>query len=64
MVDIKSSIVYKSSIKYEGIAVYMCDPGYGIVTGDAVRICMASGNWSGTPPMCNGKLRGHIHSSK
>ena len=40
-------------------AVYSCDPGFRIVSGDEVRRCVGSaegsGEWSGTAPICEGK---------
>ncbi|CAH1248696.1 CSMD1 [Branchiostoma lanceolatum] len=29
-----------------------CDPGYDLVSGDTVRTCQASGEWSGSPVLC------------
>ena len=34
-------------------AVYSCNPGFTL-EGSATRVCMASGQWSDTPPTCTG----------
>ena len=40
------------------MATYMCDPGYDLVGGDAVRTCGSDGNWSGMEPTnCQRKLQ-------
>ena len=36
-------------------ATYTCDTGYNLV-GDSNRTCQATGNWSGSPPTCQGML--------
>ena len=35
--------------------IYSCDTGYNLV-GDSPRTCQATGNWSGSPPTCQGVL--------
>ena len=34
-------------------AIYSCNTGYKLV-GDNTRTCQATGNWSGSPPTCQG----------
>ena len=36
-------------------ATYSCDAGYTLV-GDSTRTCQAIGVWSGSEPICQGKL--------
>ena len=36
-------------------ATYNCDTGYNLV-GDSTRTCVATGNWSGSEPTCQGVL--------
>ena len=41
-------------------ATYSCDPGHGLVGGDAIRTCKGNvssfeGMWSGMPPSCECK---------
>ena len=41
-------------------ATYVCDEGYGLTGGDAVRTCSGGGEsqvgeWSGSPPSCDSK---------
>lgn len=39
------------------MATYMCDAGYDLVGGDALRTCDSDGNWSGIEPSnCQRKL--------
>ena len=39
-------------------ATYSCNTGYNLV-GDSTRTCQATGNWSGSEPICRGML---LHS--
>ena len=34
-------------------ATYFCDYGYELI-GDGTVACQSSGNWSGSPPTCEG----------
>ena len=34
-------------------AIYYCDYGYDLI-GDGTVTCQSSGNWSGSPPTCEG----------
>ena len=36
-------------------ATYSCDTGYNLV-GDSTRMCQANGRWSGSEPICQGRL--------
>uniref|UniRef100_A0A1X7UL16 Sushi domain-containing protein n=1 Tax=Amphimedon queenslandica TaxID=400682 RepID=A0A1X7UL16_AMPQE len=45
-------VFYSSnSYSYNSTATYSCKNGYNLV-GNAVRTCLSSGNWSGSPPYC------------
>jgi len=35
--------------------IYTCDVGYQYSSGDLVRTCDATGNWSGAEPVCDGR---------
>ena len=39
---------------FNNTANYSCVTGYELV-GDQTRTCLASGNWSGSQPSCDGK---------
>ncbi|XP_052222534.1 CUB and sushi domain-containing protein 3-like [Dreissena polymorpha] len=44
-------------MSYSGLApgstvTFTCEPGYIMVSGDAVRTCHESGGWTGTQPKC------------
>ena len=39
---------------FRSTATYSCDVGYQL-NENASRICLASGNWSGSQPSCNSK---------
>jgi len=43
-----------TSTTFQSMAFYSCDPGFNLV-GESKRTCLASGNWSSSPPVCNGK---------
>ncbi len=56
-------IVYLNDItppyEYETTAVYQCDPGYEITSGDRERTCTDDGDspdnqWSGSAAVCSG----------
>ncbi len=36
-------------------ASYTCNTGY-MLTGDVIRVCEVTGDWSGSEPTCTGKL--------
>ena len=36
-------------------ANYSCNPGYNLV-GGSIRLCQATGSWSGSAPTCHGTL--------
>ena len=35
-------------------ADYICNNGYQLNTNSTNRVCLSSGNWSGTDPVCEG----------
>ena len=37
-------------------ATYTCDPGFMLI-GNMIRICQASGIWSGDEPVCQSQFR-------
>ena len=39
------------------IVTYTCDPGYNITSGDEIQICLESGNWSSSQPLCEGNVK-------
>ncbi len=48
-------IIYSGPANQNGyVATYICDPTYGLDSGDAIRVCDGT-NWSGTAPTCPGK---------
>ena len=44
---------------FNNTASYSCDTGYELV-GDQTRTCLASGNWSGSQPSCDGENCCHL----
>ena len=49
-----------SGTTFMNTATYTCDPGYMLVGVDS-RTCLFNGEWSITPPVCNGKGIGDIY---
>ena len=53
-----------SPFDYQTAATYSCNIGFGLTSGDSVRMCLGSsegpGEWNGTAPFCEG---GYIHCS-
>ncbi len=47
-----------SPFDYQTTATYSCNIGFGLTSGDSVRMCLGSsegpGEWSGTAPFCEG----------
>lgn len=38
------------------VIVYACKPGFAQTGGDLIHMCLPSGTFTGTPPMCRRKL--------
>ena len=45
-----------SSTIFNSTATYSCNAGYNM-TGNYVRTCLESGLWSGSEPICTGKIK-------
>lgn len=41
-------------------AVYLCDEGYNMTSGDSNTTCQTDGTWDGTLPTCSSKFI-HVH---
>ena len=48
-------IVYTNGLVFGSMALYRCDPGFMIGSGDSVRNCTADGTWSGFEATCVGE---------
>ena len=48
-------IEYTNEVVFESTALYACDPGFVIGSGDPERICRAIGTWSGIAASCVGE---------
>ena len=46
------AVSYTATV-YDSVASYSCDVGYSL-NGDDERMCLESGEWSGTAPSCSG----------
>lgn len=51
--NIADGIVIITDRTVDSLAVYNCSSGFELV-GIDVRVCMESGNWNGTEPICKG----------
>ncbi len=40
--------------QYGASVNYSCNTGFILLSGDVRRTCIANGNWSGSPPVCQG----------
>ncbi|XP_064386164.1 uncharacterized protein LOC135334777 [Halichondria panicea] len=49
---INGMIMYSAGSRFDSGATYSCNTGYTLTGGDAVRICVSGGSWSGSPPTC------------
>ncbi|KAH3700415.1 hypothetical protein DPMN_075391, partial [Dreissena polymorpha] len=47
---------------YNSTAVYTCDVGFEIVSGDATRICLEEAAWTGIEPNCSRKDCGTVNT--
>ena len=48
-------VSYAGRTTFGQTVTYSCDTGYNLV-GDSNRTCQATGVWSGSEPICQGKL--------
>ena len=48
-------IEYTNEVVFESSALYTCDPGFVIGSGDPERTCRAIGTWSGIAASCVGE---------
>lgn len=53
--NVTNGFVYYQGLEYLNHAVTVCDPGYALSSGDAMRICDANGYWTGNVPVCQGE---------
>lgn len=38
---------------YSNLSAVVCDVGYAVSSGDAIRLCNSSGLWNGTKAVCS-----------
>lgn len=50
--NVTNGFVYYQGLEYLNHAVTVCDPGYALSSGDAMRMCDANGYWTGNVPVC------------
>ena len=55
-----NGIVEISSSRAGGVVTYTCNAGYE-VAGEAERMCLCTGQWSGTPASCQGMCTYKCH---
>ena len=48
-------VSYTAGTTFGQTATYSCNTGYGLV-GDSIRMCQATGMWSGSAPTCQREL--------
>ncbi len=48
--------IYGSDLTYQGQLSYTCQTGYEHISGSLARTCKSNGNWTGSTPVCQGKL--------
>ena len=49
-------IEYTNEVVFESSALYTCDPGFVIGSGDPERTCRAIGTWSGVASCVGGNI--------
>ena len=47
--------VWSNGTKPGSVAVYTCNPGYALTSGDKYRFCGRDGEWSGGNAVCGGR---------
>ena len=53
--DIPNGSVFQSGSSLGSVTTYSCDPGYEL-DFDVPRICLDTGEWSGSEPTCRRKI--------
>ena len=58
LLDPANGVVSTTGYGVGDIAIYTCNEGY-VLLGSDTQTCLSSGQWSGSPATCGGKL--HIY---
>ena len=53
--DSPSVVVSQRHLEVGSSMTQTCKEGYHIITGDMIRVCQMSGQWSGSPTVCEGE---------
>lgn len=56
-----NGLVVVDDTAFNDTAIYSCDKEYELV-GNATRICLANGSWSGNQPSCHSKYSLTCHT--
>ncbi len=46
-----------SDLTYQGQLSYTCQTGYEHTSGNLSRTCQSDGSWTGSTPVCQGRLK-------
>ena len=53
-------VTHPAGMTFGRTATYSCNTGYNLV-GDNIRMCQATGVWSGNAPTCHGVLLSYMY---
>ena len=53
--DPANGLLSISTTTYNSVATYSCNIGHNLI-GDDMRMCLETGSWSGSEPICPGEL--------
>jgi hypothetical protein len=56
LAEVPYAILKFTGMRHQDVAIYTCAERHQLIGGNANRTCQQNGTWSGSRPICEGKL--------